>query len=149
MIIQSGVNGAVSVYVGNRTHVILDINGYFVDETTPGALSFYTLRPCRVADTRASEYGVLGPPYMTGGTQRTFPLRLSNCGIPENALAYSLNITVTPRPTLGFLTVFPTGQVRPWVSTLSATTGAQTANAAIVPAGTAGQSRYSLRTIPM
>jgi len=28
-IVPAGTSGAISVYVTNRTHVILDINGYF------------------------------------------------------------------------------------------------------------------------
>jgi hypothetical protein len=43
-----------------------------------------------------------------------------------------------PRGVLGFLTTWPAGQKQPLVSTLNAPTGAVTANAAIVPAGTNG-----------
>jgi hypothetical protein len=43
-----------------------------------------------------------------------------------------------PRGTLGFLTTWPAGQTQPLVSTLNAPTGAVTANAAIVPAGSNG-----------
>jgi hypothetical protein len=39
---------------------------------------------------------------------------------------------------MGFLAAWPTGQARPFASSLNALTGAVTANAAIVPAGTAG-----------
>jgi hypothetical protein len=28
-IIEAGTDGAISIYVSNRTHVVLDINGYF------------------------------------------------------------------------------------------------------------------------
>jgi hypothetical protein len=62
----------------------------------------------------------------------------SACGIPATAKAYSLNITAVPHGSLGYLTTWPTGQAQPVVSTLNATTGAVTANAAIVPAGTGG-----------
>jgi len=43
-----------------------------------------------------------------------------------------------PHEPLGYLTVWPAGQTQPSVSTLNAVTGAVTANAAIVPAGTGG-----------
>lgn len=51
------------------------------------------------------------------GTNNRCP---SACGIPATASAYSLNITVVPRAgTLGYLTVWPTGQPQPVVSTLN------------------------------
>ncbi|MBV9742822.1 MAG: hypothetical protein JO099_03595, partial [Acidobacteriia bacterium] len=52
-IVPAGTNGAVNVYATDATDVILDINGYFVPVgSNAGALSFYPLTPCRVADTR-------------------------------------------------------------------------------------------------
>jgi hypothetical protein len=59
-----------------------------------------------------------------------------NCPIYPLAQAYSLNVTVVPPAPLGYLTVWPTGQSRPVVSTLNALQGQIVANAAIVPAGT-------------
>jgi hypothetical protein len=52
--------------------------------------------------------------------------------------AYSLNVTAVPHGALGWLTTWPSGQAQPLVSTLNASTGAVTANAAIVPAGSGG-----------
>ena len=69
---------------------------------------------------------------------RSFPILSGSCNIPGNALAYSLNFTAIPQGPLGYLTVWPSGENRPLVSTLNAPTGAVTANAAIVPAGTGG-----------
>jgi hypothetical protein len=54
------------------------------------------------------------------------------------AQAYSLNVTAVPHGALGWLTTWPSGQAQPLVSTLNASTGAVTANAAIVPAGSGG-----------
>src|SRR6202040_2233654 len=59
-------------------------------------------------------------------------------GIPATAKAYSLNFTSVPKGSLGFLSTWPAGQTQPLVSTLNATTGAVTANAAIVPSGANG-----------
>ena len=47
-------------------------------------------------------------------------------------------MTVVPSGALGFLSTWPAGASQPGVSTLNAPTGAVTANAAIVPAGTGG-----------
>jgi len=75
---------------------------------------------------------------MLGGQTRSFALPTSNCGVPANAQAYSLNATVVPSGPLGYLTLWPTGQAQPLVSTLNALDDTVVANAAIVPAGTAG-----------
>jgi DNA-binding beta-propeller fold protein YncE len=139
-IVQGGVNAAVSVYVSDTTNVILDIDGYFATASN-STLAFFSLQPCRVIDTRKAT-GSLGGPFLSGGQQRNFPvLDASSCGIPSNAQAYSFNFTVVPHKKLGYLTVWPTGQSQPQVSTLNAPTGTIVANAAIVPAGTGGQIR--------
>ena len=137
-IVPAGVNGAVSVFVTNATELILDINGYFIDPfLNSQALAFYPLPPCRVIDTRNAN-GLLGGPGLGAGVGRDIPVISSNCGVPSNAAAYSLNATVVPSSPLGYLTLWPTGQAQPFVSTLNAPTGGVVANAAIVPAGTNG-----------
>lgn len=136
-IIPAGTNGAVSVYVTDKTDVILDIDGYFAPAST-STQGFFPLTPCRVADTRGAT-GPLGGPAMTKGQQRAFPILASACNVPDNAQAYSLNFTVIPKTKLGYLTVWPTGESQmPIVSTLNAPTGTVVANAALVPAGTSG-----------
>jgi hypothetical protein len=136
-IVPAGVGGAISVYSTNTTDVVLDINGYFVDATDPSALEFYPVTPCRVVDTRLLT-GPLGGPALSVGQTRTFPIPSSSCGLPSTAQAWSLNFAVVPPGPLGYLTAWPTGLSRPVVATLNALTGAITANAAIVPAGTDG-----------
>ena len=131
-IVPAGTNGAVSVFATNDTHVILDINGYFVPATNTSALAYFPLPPCRVADTRGSSSPL-------GAKQaRSFPVVSSNCNVPAAAQAYALNLTAIPKGTLSYLTVWPDGQTQPGVSTLNAPTGAVTANAVIVPASSNG-----------
>jgi len=126
--------------VTDATDVIIDINGYFAPPGTTGALNFYPLTPCRVADTRSygGITGAFGPPTMSGNTARDFPMLSSSCSIPGTAQAYSLNMTVSPPGPLGYLTAWPAGNAFPTVSTLNAPAGGLVANAAIVPAGTGG-----------
>jgi len=110
------------------------------DVTNIGGLEFYPLTPCRVADTRAGAgfSGTQGPPYLSGGTSRSFPVA-GLCGVPASASAYSLNVTVVPlAAALGYLTTWPTGQAQPLASTLNSWEGQVVANAALVPAGTSG-----------
>ena len=136
-IVPAGTNGAISVFVTDPTDVILDANGYFAAPGGAGALSFYTLAPCRVADTRGGA-GPFGGPIMADGTARSFAIPASGCAVPATAAAYSMNVTVVPTGTLSYLTTWPTGSAQPLVSTLNSFDGSVVANAAIVPAGTGG-----------
>lgn len=135
-IVPAGIASAVDVYASDTANVILDINGYF-KRANNMALTFYSVEPCRVVDSRNAN-GPLGGPYLVGSQERDFPILTSDCGIPANAQAYSFNITALPHTRLDYLSVWPQGQTQPVVSTLNAPTGTVTANAAIVPAGTGG-----------
>ena len=105
-------------------------------QVAPQPLRFVPVTPCRIADTR-NPNGPFGGPILGAGTTRDFNIPASACGIPANALAYSLNLTVVPVGGLGFLSVWPAGQAQPVVSTLNSD-GRVKANAAIVPAGVNG-----------
>jgi hypothetical protein len=135
-IIPAGSGEAISVYATQTTDVVLDIDGYFVP-ATGATLAFFPLTPCRVADTRWTT-GPLGGPYLSGAMERVFPVLSSSCNIPDTAQAYSLNFAAIPHGPLGYMTVWPTGESKPLVSTLNALTGTITANAAIVPSGLSG-----------
>ena len=108
------------------------------------ALQFIPITPCRVADTRP-QYGGGGP--IPGGTVETFPVQgnAGACtGIPTTAAAYSLNVTVVPPGSLGYLTVWPAGETQPKVSTMSSPDGRVRANAAVIPAGSIDQGGVSV-----
>lgn len=98
-------------------------------------IEFVPATPCRVADTRK------GNPIQ-GGTSQNFLVPQSGCGIPTSAAAYSLNITVVPHGPLGYLTIWPEGEIQPYVSTMNSPDGRIKANAAIVPAGNNAVSVY-------
>ena len=109
-------------------------SGGTVFEITPGppqpGLQFVPITPCRAVDTRQSS-------PIPGGMAESFPLAQSGnlCNLPANVVAYSLNVAVVPQQTLGYLTIWPTGQAQPLVSTLNSPDGRIKANAAIVAAG--------------
>ena len=138
-IVPAGSNGEVTVLAGNPTDLIIDANGYFAPPGSAGALHFYPVTPCRVVDTRSGgKSGLFGPPELGGYASRDFPLLMGGCNIPQAAQAYSLNLTAVPQGHLDFLSVWPTGQGYPGVSTLNSPDGTVMANAAIVPAGSNG-----------
>jgi hypothetical protein len=139
-IVPAGTNGSIRVVSGEPTDLIIDINGYFAAPGAPGALNFYTVTPCRVADTRASQgkTGAFGPPALAAYSSRSFPILAGSCGIPDTAQAYSLNLAVTPPGPVSFLSAWPSGQPYPGVATLNSPDGSMVSRAAFVPAGTNG-----------
>ena len=101
-----------------------------------GSLPSNSMSHCRYSQPN----GPLGGPYLQAGVPRNFPiLEAATCNIPDTAQAYSLNFTAAPHGPLGYLTVWPTGQDQPLVSTINAPTGTVTANAAVVVAGANGE----------
>ena len=99
----------------------------------PTAVQFVPVTPCRVVDTRQTHNPI------QGGTSQSFAVpQLGSCNIPAGAAAYSLNVTAVPHEHIDYLTIWPTGQPQPLVSTMNSPDGRIKANAAIVPAGTNG-----------
>jgi hypothetical protein len=92
--------------------------------------AYYPLTPCRVVDTRGT-VSTNGGPALTTAT-RNFQFR-GTCGIPTSAKAVSINVTVTNASAGSWLTIWPSGQAQPFVSTINfdQTSGAL-ANGAIV-----------------
>ncbi len=135
-IVPAGTGGAIDVFVSNTTDVVIDIDGYFAPPAA-GALYFYPVTPCRIADTRSGFgfSGPFGPPSLAQNATRNFPITSSSCGVPTTSQAYSLNMTAIPFGPLPYLTTWPTGQPQPVVSTLNSLNGTVVANAALVPAG--------------
>jgi len=95
-----------------------------------GAISFYTVTPCRVGDTRNSPSPV-GGPELEGGASRAFPIA-GYCGIPAGATAVSLNITVVDPPVIGSVALYPAGITPPATSTINYVAGVTRANNAVV-----------------
>jgi fimbrial isopeptide formation D2 family protein len=88
------------------------------------AASFYTVSPCRLIDTRSAH----APPLVPGS--RSFTLA-GLCGLPTDASAVSLNITITAPTAPGNLRLFPTGAPLPLVSTINYSPGQTRANNAV------------------
>jgi hypothetical protein len=131
-IVPAGTGGAVSIFTQNDTDLLLDINGYFAPPG-PGGLYLYTTTPCRIVDTRQNIYPPYPGPY-------SIPIETSTtCPQPNTAEGYVLNATILPLggfPYGGpvqYLTLWPSEQAQPNVSTLNASDGAVTSNMAIVP----------------
>jgi DNA-binding beta-propeller fold protein YncE len=136
----SGNSGHVGIDEGNN-RVYVESSDFgpgtvtVVDGNPPPAWQFVPVTPCRVVDTRNPD-GTFGGPPIAGGSSRDFPIPQGSCDIPSVAAAYSLNVTVVPHGSLAYLTIWPTGQPQPLVSTMNSLDGRIKANAAIVADGT-------------
>ena len=106
-----------------------------------GPLQLVPVTPCRLVDTRQTHNPILA------GTSQSFTVpQLGGCHIPTSAAAYSLNVTVSPHGTLAYLTIWPTGEIQPYASTMNSTDGRIKANAAVVASGNDAVSVYASNT---
>jgi Zn-dependent metalloprotease len=95
---------------------------------------FYPVAPCRVLDTRNAVHG----PALSAGYTREVVVG-SGCGIPVNASAVSLNVTVVSPTGPGDLRIFPSGSSMPLVSAVNYVAGQTRANSAVVALGAEGR----------
>jgi uncharacterized repeat protein (TIGR03803 family) len=162
-ILGTNLTGATGVTFNGTTATILTNTGSAITTTVPlgatsgtvqvalpggtlsttgvfqvnGPFQFVAVTPCRLLDTRQNG----GP--IPGGTTESFIVPSSGgCGIPTSAAAYSLNVTVSPHGPLGYLTIWPEGEIQPYVSTMNSLDGRIKANAVIVPASNNAVSVY-------
>jgi hypothetical protein len=98
----------------------------------PPGLGFFTVAPCRAVDTR-----LVGGP-VAAGADRTFAIA-GTCGIPSEARAVSLNVTVTQPTAPGNIRLFPAGGAVPLASTLNYVADQTRANNAVTGLGDGGQ----------
>ena len=152
-VIDGATNEAGSVVIGGGPFdaaVNATTNRIYVSNVGDGTVSviagaaasplqFVAVPPCRLVDTRPQNGGS-GP--IQGGTSQPFALpqlaQSRGCADLSSAAAYSLNVTVVPPAPLSYLTIWPTGEDQPVVSTMNSLDGRVKANAAIVPAGYQG-----------
>lgn len=81
-----------------------------------GPYQYASLTPCRIVDTRNAPATNGGPAL--GTARRDFQVR-GLCGVPLTAKAVSINVTVTNANATSWLTIWPSGQPIPVVSTIN------------------------------
>ncbi len=132
-----GAGGKICFYTQAATHLVVDVAGYL-----PGDGSFTPIVPERMLETRPGLSTVdglfngIGAPASGSVTEVQIGGRP---GVPANATAVALNVTVTGPIGPGFITVFPCGSPRPQASNLNYTAGLTVPNAVIAKVGTAGK----------
>ena len=133
-IIRVDGTGAFRVYTSVAAQVVIDVVGAFVPASTARAGRFVPVTPQRMYDSRAT-----GKKYGAGSS---FSLALP-AGVPSDAIAMAVNVTITESAGPGFITEFPAGGTRPTSSILNVDGPGQTrAVAGILPVSPTGMSMY-------
>lgn len=110
--------------------------------TPPGPQDYYTVAPCRLLDTRLAS-GPSGGPALPSVMPRVI-VTTGRCGIPANAKALALNVSVFNPPGIGNVRLFPGDLDAVGTSTINFLTGYTRANNAIVPLAASGSGALSL-----
>jgi hypothetical protein len=135
---SGGLNaGKVSVFnLSGNADVIIDVAGYYTAATGDG---FTSQAPARILDSRPGpgNIGGFATPW-AGGTTRDITMVGGVSGVPSDADAVVLNVTVTGTTGSSFLTLWPTGQAKPTASSLNWTPGRTIPNAVTVKLGSGG-----------
>ncbi len=137
VIAELGTDGKVCLFVSNATQLIVDVNGYF-----PVTSTFSSMNPARLLETRSGAGhttvdGLRQGEGMRGQNTITTLDVTGRAGIPANASAVVLNVTVTEAHGPGFATVYPCGDI-PTASNINYTTGSTVANMVVARVGPDG-----------
>jgi hypothetical protein len=111
-----GTGNSVDIFSQMTTDLVADVQGYYVPMASAQAGRFVPMNPTRLLDTRepnAIRFGALG----TGDQVDLDVAGLA--GLPGDATAAALKVTITDSVGSGFWTVFPTGSTRPTASNVN------------------------------
>jgi hypothetical protein len=123
-VVQLGGGGAIDVYTHAPADVVVDVTGVFVDASGPATAGRYVpATPVRLLDTR------------TTAQRGSSELRIAlPAGVPADATALAVSVTAVDAASAGFLTVYPAGTTRPFVSVVNTDQQNRTrASLALVP----------------
>ena len=134
-----GANGKVDLYNGSpgTTHLVADVQGYFLTGggSTPG--SFASIVPSRLLDTRI---GVGAPTGAVPGGATVSLAVAGRGGVPlAGVAAVVLNVTAVAPSKGGVITVYGDGTTRPTASNLNFVAGQVIPNLVVAPVGANGK----------
>jgi hypothetical protein len=124
-----GSGDKLNVYSQMSADLIADVQGYYVPAASAQSGRFTPMTPTRLLDTRST-----GAPHRGQfAAGESFTLNVAALGgVPADAIAAALNVTVTDSRSSGFWTVFPAGSARPMASNINVSgAGATIANQVI------------------
>ena len=142
VMVNVGDGGRVSLYNSNGSaHVVADVAGWYGEAGSSSGARYASVVPSRILDTR---YGV-GAPFPIGPDASVDLQVTGHGGVPMDASAVVLNVTVTQPTETSFVTAWPTGQSRPVASNLNVVAGQTVPNLVVVRLGRNGRiSLYNL-----
>ncbi|MHB1047370.1 MAG: hypothetical protein ACYC4P_15305 [Thermoanaerobaculia bacterium] len=86
--------------------VPMPVTGLAGEISAAWAQGFYPVSPCRAVDTREAAGSTAAAPALGAESERVFALA-GKCGVPENATAVSVNLTVADVAAVGYLQIVP------------------------------------------
>jgi len=130
VITKLSADGAIDLYNAfGETDVVIDALGWF-----PAGTGYHPLQPARILDTRAG----------IGARSRLRPHSaidvdcLCRGGVPANASAIVINVTVAEPDAAGYVSIWPTGEPQPNTSSVNFAAGDVVPNLAITRVGIDG-----------
>ena len=133
VVAEVGDGGEVSLYNHNgEVDVTFDVVGYF-----PAGGEFEQVEPARLLDTRNDSQGEHDEPI--GHRSQITQTVTGEHGVPEDARAVAVNLTVVDPSNLSHLRVYPTGAERPNAATVNFPAGLNVNNMVIADVGDDGQ----------
>ncbi len=132
----AAMGAAVAVTLGGGTvlHYVAAAPGDVVTS------SFVPVSPTRILDTRPAPFNVGGFVGPLGGSVKTHTFQVTGvAGVPSNATAVVMNVTVDKTTAPSYLTVFPAGSTPPTASNLNFVANTTIPNLVTVKIGVGGQ----------
>ncbi len=128
--------GQVCFFASVATDLVVDIQGYF----SPGpGVTFTGMTPVRVLDTRDGT-GVVGSRQARLDRGSIVQVQVTGVnGVPDDAVAVMLNVTITEASGPGYVTAWPCGKSRPLASFLNFISRVDQADLTPVRVGSGGK----------
>jgi hypothetical protein len=134
--VRPSSTGQVCFYASAAANLIVDVNGFFSERPD---VSFTSVNPVRILDTRDGT-GVVGSRPSRPGNGATLQVQVAGAnGVPLDASAVLVNVTVTGASGPGFVTAWPCGRPRPVASFLNFVRGVDRAGLTAVRIGNDGK----------
>ncbi len=136
-------SGQVSILsFSGSPDVLVDVSGWYSAPGPASAGDTFTpaFAPTRICDTRSAVDYITSCTGQTLGPHGSIAVTVAGVdGVPSNATAVVLNVTVTDTTASSYLSLYPSGTTQPTISDLNWAAGKTVPNLAVVEAGSGGQ----------
>ena len=134
-----GPSGSVCIYVSATTDVVVDLTGFH-----RAASVYAAVRPARLLDTRTGPgITTVDGDFLAGRIRPAgsiVELQVTGrAGVPDDATAAVLNVTVADSTRPGFVTIYPCGSARPTASNVNHEAGQTIPNLVVSGIGVGGR----------